>query len=309
MTVPPGSGGLTDTTVVTAALQGYPAVYDLVTDTTSVAIAIRVELEPDRTGSAAPGEWITYTHTLTNTGDGLDVFDLTLSSSRGWPTNLLTPTTPITLTSGQTATVVISLTVPGDAISGTVDTTLITATSQTSPTVSAGVVDTTTISPSFGVELEPDRAGSTDPDTVVSYTHTLTNGCNFTATFILDGSSSHAWDVALLPPGPLTLPAGQTATVVVSLTVPPGSDSQTDITVVTATLQGSPAVWDNVVDTSPASASNWSRTRPASRIPVRSSPTPTPSPTAATVRTPSTSRWAAATAGRRACSRRRLRSR
>jgi uncharacterized membrane protein len=360
LTVPPGSGGLVDVTTITATLQGYPAVYAVVTDTTTVTQTVGVELEPDHADTTDSGTTITYTHTLTNTGDGPDVFDLTLSSSQGWPVSLLAPVTPVALTAGQTETVVISLTVPpgsfglvdvttitatsqtdtnifatatdtttvsmtpdvelepdrssnadpgtlvtythtltnagngpdtfnlqaissqgwtvvvsptsvlldphqthavvvtvtvpSGAISSTVDTTTITATSQYSTAVSASVADTTTVNRILGVQLAPNRSQSTDPDTTVVYTHTLTNAGNYTDTFNLAWSSSHGWPVSLLQPTtPVTLSPWQTATVVISLTVPPGTGGLVDVTTITATLQDVPAVQAVVTDTTTVS--------------------------------------------------------
>jgi hypothetical protein len=99
-----------------------------------------VELAPDRAGSANPGSVITYTHILTNTGNGSDTFHLTHHSSQGWAVEY---DTPVTVGRWQTVPITISVTVPAGVISGTLDTTVITATSQTDPNVSASVTDTT----------------------------------------------------------------------------------------------------------------------------------------------------------------------
>jgi len=98
------------------------------------------QLTPDRSDTALPGEVVTYTHTLTNTGSLTDTFDITHHSSQGWPVDY---DTPITLTAGGSATLIVSVTVPTSAISGTVDTATITATGVLG---GVGVVrDTTTV--------------------------------------------------------------------------------------------------------------------------------------------------------------------
>ena len=98
-------------------------------------------LAPDHASNSVPGAVLTYTHILTNTGDGPDTFGLALSSSRGWATM---DTTPLSVGAGATATLLVSVTVPADALSGTVDSTVITATSQGDTAAWAVVRDTTT---------------------------------------------------------------------------------------------------------------------------------------------------------------------
>ena len=118
------------------------------TDTATVSITLAgvrtpgVALTPDRSAIAVPGAVVTYTHTLTNTGDSPDAFDISHASSQGWA---VTYETPIALGAGEAATLVVSVTVPAEAISGTVDSTVITATSQADAGVSAAVTDTTNV--------------------------------------------------------------------------------------------------------------------------------------------------------------------
>ncbi|HLF90720.1 MAG TPA: hypothetical protein VI451_17370, partial [Anaerolineales bacterium] len=99
-------------------------------------------LTPNRTGTAAPGEVITYTHTLTNTGSISDTFELSYTSSQGWTAVF---SDSIRLNPGESALVTIALSVPPETPNGTVDQLIFTATSKTVPTVSASVTDTTTV--------------------------------------------------------------------------------------------------------------------------------------------------------------------
>jgi uncharacterized membrane protein len=233
--------GVVDTTFVTATSRFNPAVFDTATDTTRVVRRISVLLEPDRAGIAFAGMPVTYTHRLTNTGDGPDVFTITLTSSQGWPVVLVSPVSPVALNAGESVAVVIRLQVPGGALSDTVDTTVVTATSSVSPTVWARVVDTTTLGRVYGVSLVPSRSRTTGPGTTVVYTHTLTNLGNYTDTFtLIRNSSQPAW-VTMSPLGPLTLGVGGSATLVVTVTVPAGVLSDTvDTTAVTASSSGGP---------------------------------------------------------------------
>ncbi len=101
-----------------------------------------VLLAPDGDGSAQPGQTITYSHTLTNTGQNFDTYDITHHSNQGWT---VTHPPTLTLDTAQTATLLVSINVPLDAVSGTTDITLITATSQADPTISDSVTNRTTV--------------------------------------------------------------------------------------------------------------------------------------------------------------------
>ena len=101
---------------------------------------------------------------------------------------------------------------------------------------------------SAGLSLSPDRAGAAQPGQTVVYSHVLTNTGTVTDTFVLTHRSGRGWTVG--HPLSLTLGGGQAATVVVSLTVPPGArDGAVDMTILTATSALEPDLWDTVVET------------------------------------------------------------
>ncbi len=101
-----------------------------------------VQLAPDRAAAAAPGETVIYTHTLTNTGDLTDTFTLAHHSSLGWAVG---HPPSITLGSGLTATLRLTVAVPADAEGGAVEQTVLTATSTLQPALHDTVRDTTTV--------------------------------------------------------------------------------------------------------------------------------------------------------------------
>ena len=108
-----------------------------------------VEIGPDHTRQAYVGDTILYDHVLTNTGTTTDTFTLEVSSALGWPVELVGATQPTGTLSLQvggqmTAPFQISLTVPSDTV-GLTDTTVVTATSQLSPTVQDFAADMTTV--------------------------------------------------------------------------------------------------------------------------------------------------------------------
>lgn len=102
-----------------------------------------VALKPDRNGSGFPGLTLIYFHTLTNTGSGADSFTFAASSSQGWPLGL--PEGQIGLAAGEATQIQVAVVIPTTAVSGTVDTTVVTATSVASNSSQASAVDVTTV--------------------------------------------------------------------------------------------------------------------------------------------------------------------
>jgi hypothetical protein len=99
---------------------------------------------PNHTGLPDPGAQVIYTHTLRNTGTLTDTYQLSWSSTQPWTS--VSAATPITLTSGQSGLVTVTVNVPNDnSVIGQHDTTVVTATSQISPTLSGTVTDLTLV--------------------------------------------------------------------------------------------------------------------------------------------------------------------
>jgi hypothetical protein len=118
----------------------------------TVAQDAGVELSPGYSQVVEPGTVVTYSHTITNTGETTDTFTLAATSSEDWPVQLLaddhspgTAMLPLQLGADLTDTFVVSITVPADAPRGTADNTVITATSGIDDGVSTTVTDTTIV--------------------------------------------------------------------------------------------------------------------------------------------------------------------
>ncbi|MEJ5310564.1 MAG: S8 family serine peptidase [Anaerolineae bacterium] len=246
VTVPPGSGGLTDTTIVTAtSFAGAPPA--AVRDTTAV-YPPGVALAPDYAGTLNPGEAITYTHTLTNTGAGPDTIDVALAlSSQGWAT-LLDPG-PFALAAGASTPVRVLVTAPPSS-GGLIETTVLTASSRAG-VATASVTDTTTVPRVYGVSLTPDGAQTLTPGTAYTYTHQLANTGNATDTFRLALTSTRGWAM-LAGTDTYTLPTSGAVTVLVRVDVPVGSGGLVDIARLTATSVSTDAVTAGVTDTTTA---------------------------------------------------------
>jgi hypothetical protein len=110
-----------------------------------------IKLGPNNTSRVSGGHVVTYSHILTNTGDISDTIVVAASSAHGWRVNLASgveqgATSLVTYDLGisQTVTLQLSVTIPV-SVAGIVDVTMVTATSQLSPTVYGTAVDTTTV--------------------------------------------------------------------------------------------------------------------------------------------------------------------
>jgi hypothetical protein len=107
--------------------------------------------QPDRSSIQEPGGQAVYNHTLHNTGNVSDTYELTWTSSQGWAevsagggSSLAAPS--LTLLPGETAQVTVNVNVPdSDTVLGLTETTVVTATSTVSPTLTGRVMDTTRV--------------------------------------------------------------------------------------------------------------------------------------------------------------------
>ncbi|MCP4285987.1 MAG: hypothetical protein GY792_16285 [Gammaproteobacteria bacterium] len=246
VTVPADAiSGTVNTTVLTATSQNDPDVFDTATDYTLVNYLAGVALSPDQAHPADPGEVVLLTHTLTNTGNGLGIFDLTHHNALGWE---VAYPSPLVLDAGQTADFTVSITVPTDTLSGTKDTSIITATSRFDANIQASVTDEITVQQVISVTLSPGETRTAQPGDTLVFTHALTNSGNFTDIFTITSQSNLGWNVSHV----FSIPVGhgQTATVAITLNVPvdtPGGS--TDSITITATSQADSSVQMNAITT------------------------------------------------------------
>jgi uncharacterized repeat protein (TIGR01451 family) len=144
-----------------------------------------VDIYPDRNGQDYAGREVVYNHTIRNTGNVTDSYNINTQSSRGWNVRLskqrTNPTDP-----GQTRDLTVWVTIPYNAASTAVDNTVITVTSQNHANVSDRVTDRTTVLQRQDQEAElvlTERVDKTEvqrdhPDSAereITYTMSITN--------------------------------------------------------------------------------------------------------------------------------------
>lgn len=251
-TITGGLNGYVDVTTLTAS-NGFSLTRSVM-DTTTITSTAGVQIAPPRVGTANPGQTIVYQHVLTNTGNGPDIFTLSLlnSTPASWGVTIV-PTTTGYVLPGETIPFNVSITIPPSTLSGTVHTVTIEARAD-APVATDTLVDTTTSVGEGGVTIGPDNTATTGPGAVIQYQHFVTNTGSIADTFNLTVTSSRNWTVSVLPTS-VNLNPGQSQSVVVTVNVPgtavPG---QSDVTTVKATSATNALTFDQAIDTTNISA-------------------------------------------------------
>lgn len=208
------NGGDSDIASITATSTVDTAV-DHTIELVTVAAGLGVELSSaDASLIGDPGTVVTYLVNVANNGTVVDTYDL--SATGVWSYTLSNAS--ITVLPGQAAIVVLEVEVPADAMAGDSDLSTVTAVSTTDPTISHNLDLTTVAGPVYGV------AAAADDDTlygvaddVLVFTVQITNSGNTTDTFGI--SLSSVW-AAVASASDITLAAGETGSVEISVTIP-----------------------------------------------------------------------------------------
>jgi uncharacterized repeat protein (TIGR01451 family) len=162
ISVPCDALGGAENVSVLRATSDHSGTSATVTDRTLVNSLHAVEIAPTNYGAAAPGQTITYTHVVTNSGNVTDTFGVTLSPDYSLPQ--ATPTS-IQLGPGATATLTVSVTIEGWAAGGLTDIVDVVAYWPGNPAIQASVANHTSISYTTGTRyVAVDGHDDEDPD-------------------------------------------------------------------------------------------------------------------------------------------------
>jgi YVTN family beta-propeller protein len=226
------------TTFITATNVTYPLEWAAVSDITRAARLTRVATSAGKSTAALPSQVLTFTHTITNTGNYTNTYGLSFSSG-----SQITPSS-VTLGINRSAVISLSVIIPARSISGTVFTSLITVTPASDPRLIATITDTTLVLHQGGVSLSGPRQASGFPGTTISHQHIITNTGNSAQTFLLTVQGG------LLATDWVTLQPFASTAFTVGVQIPPGSISSTLFTtILTATNVIDPFERVSVTDT------------------------------------------------------------
>ena len=168
------------------------------------------------TQHGAPGQAVSTTFHITNTGTTTDSFEVTLTGEY-WPTTGAAVIGP--LSAGTGALLPVTVTIPTATLYGVSDAVTVTVTSVGDPTHNAQATLYTTADAVYGVQLWPPEIMSNgDVGKTVVYTLTLTNTGTITDVYSL-ALSRATWPTTLTPTL-VTLAPEATAPVTALVTVP-----------------------------------------------------------------------------------------
>jgi exosortase family protein XrtG len=217
-----------------------------------------VSVTPDRVGGVAAGGTVSYAHTISNSGNTTETFDLSAVSSSGWDARIyssggITPIASVTLGPGQTYGILAKVAVPATTTAGTGDVTQVTATCQADPAVTGTASDTTRVG---NLTITPDHSYALTPDSIGLYAHDVMNNTSATQTIVLSATSSAGWPVEVRDAGggstlaTITLGPGETIAVIARLAIPATATiGIQDVTTVQAVLASDPSIFATAHDT------------------------------------------------------------
>jgi uncharacterized repeat protein (TIGR01451 family) len=240
-----------DTAIVTFTSLEDAGAYDSSQLTTSTNAFYGFALEPASMAlSGDPGTGVLYTFQVTNLGNCGDYYAVGVAGE-SWSTEAPTPIGEVA--PGEEADVEVTVTVPGNAGCGEQDTAVITLTSLGDGTQTHSSNITTSAETVRGVTVTPSTASAAaDPTYDVVYSLRVQNSGNCSDIFDLDVNGT-TWPVEIQPTY-VSLAAGASADVDVTVTVPEDALCGDDVATVTATSRNDGSASDASVLTTTANA-------------------------------------------------------
>lgn len=235
------------------------------TDDITILGAVVADLSAATSATLTPGNQLSYTRSVTNAGNQAGDIVLSYTAPAGWSasTGTLTPSGCLVgLAPGATCQFAVLVDAAPRALAGAyrlvIDADAIGSAGDDRET------DTISVAAAAAILFAPDRAAASAPDTQVSYTHTVTNSGNVTATLALDLTSIPAgWSAQIAPLAGAPLLPGATRAVTVTVGVPALLPAGTSGAVqARATLVGFPSASALVTDTTTVLAADRARLDP-----------------------------------------------
>ncbi len=232
--LPAGPGGESDVVTVRATSDLADPLYaEQVLTSTRLGAGVTVG---DSSALGAPGETVTHTVLITNTGTTADSYDLAVTPGT-WPAVLLdTQVGP--LEPGQSATARVRVDIPRQPFSASLvvsDVLTVEATSVAAPDVSAQGLATTYAESFLDLALAADQSSRTGVGgQPLTYTLFLTNTGAYTDSYTFS-LSGNAWPTQVTPTQVGPLGPGETAQATVRVDLPVGPGALTDVVTVRAT--------------------------------------------------------------------------
>ncbi len=189
---------------------------------TSVQAVHQLQLTPSLvTGASAPGEAVSHTFFVTNTGNDSDSFQVSVDNL-GFSANPST-TTIGPLDSASTGQVELTVTIPAGTPAGSMGRAILTLTSQGNPNRTASAEAVTTVSGARALGLSFDRAGATvSPASVARYALSITNNGSLEDRYILQ-TEGGGFPLSLSSSALGPIAPGATEIVSVEVIVPAGA--------------------------------------------------------------------------------------
>jgi parallel beta-helix repeat protein len=214
---------------------------------------------PTNSAFAAPNQVVEFSHTLNNTGNGDETFDLSAqppAAPPGWAVAFVDPTTGQVITSlalarGASRAFIVRVTVPAAAVDAQSYDVTVRATARSDAAVQASATETITIRAGAVPLLNGPLSGSIDPGVTLPLNHTIQNVGNAVGSFDITFEGLPAGWTASTTPNPTAPLAPGAPAVALLVQITPAANALAGVYRVTvrATAQDANQATTSVVDT------------------------------------------------------------